>query len=342
LARMQDKKYGKLWVPFLLLLMFMLPAQLKALNSSQHALFEKNIAALALALGIKDQSQISIIHDDANHALSMAQIAAERNLCVFGMLPIKNARKRLGTQSGTLGPPTTVCLGHLDEVQKVPDDDRYLVVSGWIFNRTKQMVPDSLDLVDDQGRVVGIVLTGQPRPDVATAIDPAAAYSGFKGYLFANQQGKTVTLENAAAACQLTIQVPFYYRFSQGPLKEAEVTVSKENVLPGNEWLGSDFYKSSFDNLIVLGSFMHSDADTGEISLHVRRGDKLLYRSGPKSGHQFIEIMGSPHLPLPLPTALDWTQLEFSAQTLPDEFDVKFSDRGSGWGEWSAIAVRTR
>jgi hypothetical protein len=343
LQRLPVKIKGKLWVAFLLLLLFMLPTQLKALQSRQQVLFERNIAALALALEIKDQAQIGTIHPQAEAALLIAKKAAAANLSVFGMAPIKNARERLGTHSVLSAADATPCQGHLAGVQEIIGDPRYLQVRGWIFNPATHLVPDMLSLVDSQGRVVGLALTGQPRPRFAVASGPAAAYSGFKGYLSIDQQGKTVTLQDADVSCQLSIQVPkIFYRLSPDPPEAARVTVSQEQVLPGNEWLGSEYYKTKFDNLVVFGSLIHADADTCKISLHVRLGDRLLYRSGPTSGRQFVEIMGSTLPPLLLPAALEWTELEFSNKTLPDEFDVTFSDRGSDWGEWSAIAVRAK
>ena len=198
----------KLWVPFFLLLVFMLPAQFKALQSRQEIMFQRNIAALALALGIKDQSQIGLVWINADQALSLAQKAGDHNLSVFGTLPLKNARERLGTQSLTGGSSAAPCQGQLDEVQEIVGDPRYLRVNGWMFNPAAPSVPALCRLVDNQGRVVGLVLTGQPRPDIAKAVEPAASYSGFKGYLLSSQQGKTVTLQDTAASCQLSIQIP--------------------------------------------------------------------------------------------------------------------------------------
>jgi len=43
-----------------------------------------------------------------------------------------------------------------------------------------------------------------------------------------------------------------------------------------------------------------------------------------------------------LPVSTDWVLLNFSGQNLPNgEFTIRFSDDGSGWGEWSAIGVKT-
>lgn len=75
--------------------------------------------------------------------------------------------------------------------------------------------------------------------------------------------------------------------------------------------------------------------------LKLRRGDHVLYRSGPGKSGQSVSIMGhEQEFIAELPIANDWVALEFSNAKLPAEFDVKIKDEGQGWGEWSAIAIR--
>ena len=54
----------------------------------------------------------------------------------------------------------------------------------------------------------GMVVTGQNRPDVAKAIDPAASNAGFKGYLKTVAQGKVVFLIDPEGSCQLGTKIP--------------------------------------------------------------------------------------------------------------------------------------
>jgi len=37
--------------------------------------------------------------------------------------------------------------------------------------------------------------------------------------------------------------------------------------------------------------------------------------------------------------ALSWVALDFAQPGLPPEFNVVFEDAGSGFGEWSAVAL---
>jgi hypothetical protein len=117
-------------------------------------------------------------------------------------------------------------------------------------------------------------------------------------------------------------------------------TVATSNILPGSNWTGSDFFHTNLCamGLEIIGSYgTHGDSDSGAISLSLKRGDKLLYRSGPTAGNQLLEVAGQP--PLTLPVAADWVMLDFSSPNLPEgTFVVTLTDRGTGWGEWSAIA----
>ena len=45
-------------------------------------------------------------------------------------------------------------------------------------------------------------------------------------------------------------------------------------------------------NVAVRASFLHSDADMGPLTLRIKRGDRLLYRSGP-TGHRGSDIRAS-------------------------------------------------
>jgi hypothetical protein len=40
-----------------------------------------------------------------------------------------------------------------------------------------------------------------------------------------------------------------------------------------------------------------------------------------------------------MPLATQWLLLRFNDPRLPEAFTVTFTTEGTGWGEWSAIAV---
>lgn len=116
-----------------------------------------------------------------------------------------------------------------------------------------------------------------------------------------------------------------------------------ETSISSNGWQGKDYFKSTIPGFRVFGSLVNSENDTGIVVLRLHRGDRILYRSGPRVAGQFVLINngGIGRFYTALPIALEWSALAFSNIQLPNEFDVTFIDGGTKWGEWSAIALRT-
>ena len=112
--------------------------------------------------------------------------------------------------------------------------------------------------------------------------------------------------------------------------------------IQSNGWQGTDYYKSVIPGFQIVGSLIQSENDTGIITLHLHRGEKILYRSGPRVAGQSILINngGAGKFYTPLPLAVEWAILDFSNIQLPDEFDITLIDAGTKWGEWSAIALK--
>lgn len=333
---------SKVWAPFLLLSFLMLPLQLKALSSKQGELYERKIAALALELGVKDQNQVSHVFPSADWALTLAEKPVAKNLSVFGSMPFKDAREMIGQKSTKALRSDIQCLGSIDEVQTIEGDTKFIRVRGWIFEPSDRNIPKSAQLIDENGIVQGLIITGQSRPDVGSAIDPHAKNSGFKGYVRASAQGQGINLIDPQGACQLSASIPAAFFRTSKIADSAAVSVSIDQLKAQNTWTGSDYYRSSISGLTIIGSFVHSDKDVGSIVLKVKQGNKLLYRSGPTGGRQFAQVIGFPHLKNNLPVASEWILLEFSSNLLPEEFKIEFTDKGDGWGEWSAIALSNR
>ena len=140
--------------------------------------------------------------------------------------------------------------------------------------------------------------------------------------------------------CRLNSVVPFLlFKVLEFSDPAKVVSVSRTSIVATNDWKGKDFDQSDIKGMTVIGSFVSADADVGSVTLRMRWGDKLLYRSGPIASRQFVEVLGSGMPPVVLPNAKEWTLLEFSSDILPDRFLLRFSDHGDAWGEWSALAV---
>ncbi len=92
----------------------------------------------------------------------------------------------------------------------------------------------------------------------------------------------------------------------------------------------------------VIGSFVGSDADTGDITLKMKRGDKVIYRSEASDEIQKIVVLNHEKQFLQsVPASNHWTVIEFSNRNLPDEFEVQFLDTGDGSGQWFALGLKS-
>jgi hypothetical protein len=118
--------------------------------------------------------------------------------------------------------------------------------------------------------------------------------------------------------------------------------IAGQNVILLNQFIGSDYFRSQLSNIVVFGSFINSENDTGTINLRLRRGDKILYRSGPGVSGQFILINsgGAGKFYTTLPKSLDWSILDFSNPDLPEVFNATFIDAGTKWGECIALGFK--
>jgi hypothetical protein len=118
-------------------------------------------------------------------------------------------------------------------------------------------------------------------------------------------------------------------------------TVHSNQIRLIEGWVESgDFYRSIIGSHQVLGSYVNSDADVGSLTLSLKRGQQLFFRSGPSTQQQNLSILFDDFdYDYPLPVSTDWTVIHFDSPELPDTFTAVFHDRGQDWGEWSAIAV---
>lgn len=325
----------KCLLPFAVFGFLMIPLQFQALQSQNKMVFEQKIAALALELGVKDKSQI--VNARYYEYLDIIEKARAQNLSIFGLYPFRDIKEQFGVSVQNKTLPT--CQGELDAVEAIDGETGFIRIKGWISNPSDKITPQAVRFLDNQNKVVGYALTGLDKPNIAAQ---KALKTGYQGYLLADQMGKELTLLEEKPPCQMQVNIPtLLYSLATTEPSAERTTISNANILSDNQWQGSDFARSVIDGMHIYGSFINSDADVGSISLHIKRGNRIFYRTGPTGGHQFLEVSGSTKLPIKLPVATEWTLLEFNSVTLPNEnFIVKFSDYGTNMGEWAAIAVK--
>jgi len=323
------------WTGLALLVLAMLVYQVKALRSQADELFARSIGALAIEMRIADKAAIGKTYPDTGPVV-FTQEASDKQRSFFGLYPYRGARAQMGHVFAPAALP--VCQGALEEISQVEGDYLYLRVRGWLAQPGAQMAPPVVRFLDAGGKQVGYALGGEPRAE-------AGQGAGFRGYLAPAAQGELLTVRGEGPdgpVCQLQLKTkapPAFIVKAEAPSAQG-ATVGRANVIDASEWAGTDYFKSELPGMQVYGSYVASDADRGTIALRLKRGDRLFYRSGPSMAQQTMLIDGVKTVPLPL--AKDWVLLEFAGDELPAQaFTVKLSDNGSGWGEWSAIALKS-
>ena len=166
-------------------------------------------------------------------------------------------------------------------------------------------------------------------------------------------EGATWSLELAGEVCQQLLERDLFFQIKQDDqfatypyslfkdIKSDSESNNGNPVILSSSISGTDYQKSVLDGYQVTGSFITSDSDIGEITLRLHRGDTLFYRSDTSMKNQLLTIVGHENQYIrELPAASEWSTMSFSNRSLPEEFVIKISDRGKGWGEWFAIAIK--
>lgn len=197
---------NKLWVAFAVLLFLMLPKQLEPLLFKKDAIPDRQLAALAIELSVKDSAQIKYVYPNVSHILNMTKKPIAENWSIFGVQPIKDQHEILRTKLDIVN-ATDTCRGAIDEIGKIDGELQYLTLRGWIFDPVLNKAPEYAYLVDSVGTVYGVALTGFDRMDVTNAISPKARYSGAKGYLLTDAQDKALRVYVPESACLANINI---------------------------------------------------------------------------------------------------------------------------------------
>jgi hypothetical protein len=320
----------------------MLHAQLNVFNLQSTALFARKVGALALSLNIRDEARFTNIYFNADQLMRLSSLAQKMNTSVFFREPYSGGLGAIGRDVQIIA--TNSCVGFIDSETPIAGESRFVKIFGWIFNETNQSAPAYVRIIDTTGKLAGYAITGSERQDVSAKYGHQAQYSGFEGYVVSPLSGEKLQLESGSLDCVIGLIIPpAIFSIHTQALSVRASNVSSAQVTGLNNWVGADYNKTSLDGMQVFGSYITGDADTGEISLLLHSGDKLFYRTGPNSTRQFIEVEGINAGIYKVSPLSDWTLLDFSSLPIKSKtYKVKFVDRGSDWGEWSAIAIQKK
>lgn len=337
--KLKGRVYVKIELIFLIFSFLIFASQLIALRPKNDTYFNRDISALALELGVRDNAQLKNIIHTPDLAYSLSEVLVEKNVSIFGIDKFRDLRNELGKKKGALN-ENNICLGSINEIKPLISDGNFVSVHGWIYDQYEKKVPEKLEFRNEHGVVVGSALTGLKRADVAALYGTTSEFLGFKGYILTEKSESNIKMTATSPGCYFTFEKPRMWLDFKNNTDDFLPVVSLQSISENVGWTGSDFQKSGTDDYPVFGSYINSDRDMGSITLRIKRGDHLHYRSGPTQGRQELEIVSINNSTKVLPTAENWVILEFSNSELPQEFEIQISDFGDGWGEWSAVKLK--
>jgi len=164
----------------------MLIYQLQAIRPEDENLAAKRLAALALAIGARDEAAIATVTPDVGSTLEIVRNAGAQHYGIFGSPPFADAKAILGT---TLSLPETaaVCTAALSSPVPIEGGEKEFVrVSGWLRNGSN-LASRQIRFLDAQGKVVGLALSSESRRSLQNDTDGRQA--NFHGYLLASVVG---------------------------------------------------------------------------------------------------------------------------------------------------------
>jgi len=303
-----------------------------------HSDSEQRVAAVALELSIKDETLLKTIFPSSDRLMQIVKVPREKNLSIFDDELIRDVSLKIGESIEQL--PRENLQGALDEVQNIVNFTR---IRGWLFDKQNQSIPKNAFLVDDKGIIIGYVLTGFKRDDVANLVDKKAKYSGFYGYLVNNYEGNKFYLVNEESNKKLEVK-----------LQESLVNYSdtrnifKLESAPVSSIISSSFQKNKIYDykplceFEIYGSFIDGDKSKAFIKIDMASNKKLLYKTGPSVNGQFIKIYknGNNIYTDRLSASSEWQTISFDENL--NNFSIEIVDDSSNWGEWSAVALQVK
>ncbi len=161
--------------------------QVCAVKLDGDKLHGREVAALALAMGVNDREFIGFVFPDNTLPLQLARQAADRGLTVFGQFPYRSLSSQIGNRNEEIDLPA--CNGRVESVTALPEAKDHIRVSGWVIDEKTRASPKLLKIVANS-TIVGFALSGKLRADLIGTLKGSDRV-GMVGYL-KWQAGKSV------------------------------------------------------------------------------------------------------------------------------------------------------
>lgn len=182
----------------------LIPMQLKVLKVDGDINFNREVAGLALAMGVQDFAQISKIYPAPDVAIAISEKAKKNKVSIFGAEPYKELQTSISLPAGNKG--VAECVGNLDEVSEI-QGSTYSRIRGWMYSPNDRSSPALVQISGASGVVVGYALVGQKRDDVKHIFGLDALKSGFLGYVKTSEINSSITANSQELGCAVTLRL---------------------------------------------------------------------------------------------------------------------------------------
>ena len=163
----------------------MLPQQVAALTEMRATLFGRDVAELAIALGIPDPEGVAAVFPEPTLPVLLGRRAMADGLTSLARPPFAGLTEGLGKP--VVSVPLTNCESRVDARTPVPGT-AFSRLGGWIRSDVP-LSSTSILTVSDESLVVGYLVSGAPRPDVQAIITGAGPNAGVYGYVASSSTG---------------------------------------------------------------------------------------------------------------------------------------------------------
>lgn len=191
---------------YFIISMAMLILQIKALKPIKETIFNREIAALALAMNIKDGEYIKTITPHLDAALQTAANAKSQHLSVFNQPPYSSLNT--GTSKDDVPAPGKICAGAISKTTPLAESPDYLRIEGWAFDQHTDSTPKVIRFINTSGTTVGYALSGLPATGITASFGDNAKSAGFVGYIRNSAIATQVTVIYPGHGCHADLLVP--------------------------------------------------------------------------------------------------------------------------------------
>jgi hypothetical protein len=270
------------------------------------------------------------VYPNSDLILSVSSKLKDLNLNLFALEENSVILKSLGDFKKL---PNNKCDGTIDLVKRIPDSANFLRIEGSFIYQGKNSDISNLTFLNQNTEIQGIAYSNLQSPN----------HFKFVGYSNSDNPIKYIIVNAQSGNCKIEVNqstlIPNISNSLITPMIREDL-IGFKNITLSNNWIGTDYFKSKVEGLLISGSFITSDKDIADITLKIKKGQGFYYKTGPSSYFQKLTILNSSYRTTILPQTNDWVFFKFDDPSLPSEFLVRLSDEGIKFGEWSAIAIR--